>query len=177
MLKSRPDRYGAIAVSIHWLSAILILALFGSGFRAANAMDATAKAEFLRFHIPVAIVVLLLTALRIVWWWRFDPKPLPLDGSDRWQERIARWVHVAFYLVIFGMVASDIGMMVLSGAAPAVFGEGGSALPNFAEYPPRAPHGLGAFLIVGLLIFHAGAALYHQFIRGDGLLRRIWYGG
>ncbi|APO67497.1 cytochrome b561 protein [Rhizobium gallicum] len=176
MLKSRPDRYGAIAVSIHWLSAVLILALLGSGFRAANAIDAAAKAGFLLFHIPVAIVVLLLTALRIVWW-RLDRKPLPVQGSPRWQERIARWVHVAFYAVILGMVASGIGMMVLSGAAPAVFGVPGALLPNFADYPPRAPHGLGAFLIVGLLAFHAGAALYHQFIRGDGLLRRMWYGG
>lgn len=176
MLKSRPDRYGAMAVSIHWLSALLILALLGSGFRAANSLDAAAKAEFLRFHIPVAIIVLLLTALRIVWWWRFDRKPLSVEGTPRWQERIARSVHVAFYIVIFGMVTSGIGMMVLSGAAPAVFGAAGAVLPNFTDYPPRVPHGLGAFLIVGLLIFHATAALYHQFIRRDGLLQRMWYG-
>ncbi|WP_275531679.1 hypothetical protein [Ensifer aridi] len=42
MLKSRPDRYGAIAVSIRWLSAILIVGLLGSGFRAVNAMNAAA---------------------------------------------------------------------------------------------------------------------------------------
>ncbi|SJM32903.1 hypothetical protein [Mesorhizobium delmotii] len=48
MLKSRADRYGTIAVSIHWLSAILILALLGSGFQAAKAMDAATKAGFLR---------------------------------------------------------------------------------------------------------------------------------
>jgi hypothetical protein len=55
MLKSKPDRYGPIAVSIHWLSALMILALLGSapGFRVANAMDAAAKAGFLRFHIMV----------------------------------------------------------------------------------------------------------------------------
>jgi cytochrome b561 len=163
MLKSRADRYGAVAVSIHWLSAILIIALLGSGFRAANAGDATAKAGILRFHIPVAIVVLLLTALRIAWW-RFDRKPLPVQGSPRWQERIARWIHLAFYVVILGMVASGIGMMVLSGAAPAVFGAPGAILPNFTQYPPRVPHGIGGFLIVGLLILHAGAALYHQFV-------------
>ncbi|WP_261330577.1 hypothetical protein [Rhizobium leguminosarum] len=52
MLKSRPDRYGAIAVSIHWLSAVLIRALLGSGFRAANAMDGATKAGLLRFQIP-----------------------------------------------------------------------------------------------------------------------------
>jgi len=84
--------------------------------------------------------------------------------------------HVAF-AVILGMVASGIGMMVLSGAGPAVFGEHGAVLPNFAGYAPRAPRGLGGFLITALLVSHAGAAFYHQFIRGDGLLRRMWYGG
>ncbi|GAJ93753.1 cytochrome b/b6 domain-containing protein [Agrobacterium sp. SHOUNA12C] len=175
-MKSTLDRYGTVAISIHWISAILILALLGSGFRATNAMDAAAKAGLLRFHIPVAIVVLFLTIFRIVWW-RFDLKPLPMKGSPAWQERIARWVHLAFYIVILGMIASGIGMMILSGATPAVFGEAGAALPNFTDYPPRAPHGLGAFLLVGLLIFHAGAALYHQFVRHDGLLWRMWYGG
>ncbi|WP_028740925.1 cytochrome b [Rhizobium leguminosarum] len=177
MLKSRPDRYGAIAVSIHWLSAVLILALLGSGFRAANAMDAATKAGLLRFHIPVAIVVLLLTALRIVWWWRFDRKPAPVQASPRWQERLAGLVHVAFYIFILGMVASGIGMMILSGAAPAVFGAARATLPDFIAYPLRGPHGFDAFLLVGLLVFHAGAALYHQFVRGDHLLRRMWYGG
>ncbi len=176
MLKSRPDRYGAIAVSIHWLSAVLILALLGSGFRAANAEDAATKAGLLRFHIPVAIIVLLLTALRLVWWWRFDRKPAPVKASPRWQARLARFVHVAFYVFILGMVASGIGMMILSGAAPAVFGTPGAMLPDFTAYPPRGPHGLGALLLVGLLVFHAGAALFHQLVRGDHL-RRMWYGG
>jgi cytochrome b561 len=177
MLKSSHDRYGTVAVSIHWLSAILILALLGSGFQAANAMNSAAKAAFLRFHIPVAITVLLLTVIRIVWWWRFDVKPLSVKGLPAWQERIAGWVHIAFYVVILGMVASGIGLMILSGASPAVFGAPGAALPDFTGYPPRVPHGLGARLLVALLVFHAGAALYHHFIRRDGLLRRMWYGG
>lgn len=174
MLKSKSDRYGAVAVSIHWISAVLILALLGSGFQAGNAMDPTAKAAFLRVHIPVAIFVLLLTVVRIVWWWRFDLKPQPVQGSPAWQERLARAVHVAFYIVILGMVASGIGMMVLSGAAPDIFGSSGT-LPNFHDYLPRVPHGFGANLLLALLAAHIGAALYHHFIRGDGLLRRMWY--
>lgn len=162
MRKSRTDRYGTVAVSIHWLSAILVLALLGSGLRAANAMDAAEKAAFLRFHIPVAILVLLLTAFRIVWWWRFDRKPLPVEGSPAWQERIAQWVQVAFYVVILGMAASGIGIMILSGAAPAIFGDAGAALPNFSDYPPRAPHGLGALLLAALFAFHSGAAPVHS---------------
>lgn len=65
MLKSTTDRYGAIPITIHWISAILILILLGSGFQAANAMDSVAKGAFLRVHIPMAIAILLLTLLRI----------------------------------------------------------------------------------------------------------------
>lgn len=175
MLKSSPDRYGAIPVTIHWLTAILILALLGSGFQAGSAVDSAAKAMFLRLHIPVAILVLLLTVFRIVWWWFLDKKPDPLRGSALWQERLARGVHLAFYFVILGMVASGIGMMALSGAGPVLFGGADRSLPNFNDYLPRIPHGLGARLLVALLLGHIGAALHHHFIRRDGLLRRMWY--
>ena len=174
MLKSKPDHYGAMAVSIHWVSALLILVLLGSGFRAGNSVDPETKATFLRVHVPVAITVLVLTVLRIFWWWRFDLKPQPVQSSPLWQERMARVVHVAFYVVILGMIASGIGMMVLSGAAPVIFG-GEGTLPDFHDYPPRVPHGFGAFLLLALLVAHIGAALYHHFIRRDGLLRRMWY--
>ena len=61
MLKSNPSRYGAVPVTIHWLTAILILMAIITGFRAGGSMDLAAKAAFLRVHIPAAIVILLLT--------------------------------------------------------------------------------------------------------------------
>lgn len=176
MLKSSPDRYGAIPITIHWLTAILIVLALGSGFQAGNAIDPAIKAGFLRIHIPAAIIALLLTAFRIIWWWVFDKKPLPVQGVPVWQERLARGVHLALYVVILGMIASGIGMMLLSGAGPIIFGGTGATLPNFHLYPPRVPHGLGANLLLALLFAHIGAALYHQFIRRDGLLWRMWYG-
>jgi len=84
-------------------------------------------------------------------------------------------VHVLFYVVILGMIASGIGMMVLSGAAPLIFGGESALLPDFWKYTPRVPHGIGARLLLALLVLHAGAALYHHFVRRDGLLWRMWF--
>ena len=175
-LKSSNERYGAVAVSMHWLSALLIVILIVSGFRAANSVDPASKAAILRLHVPIAVAILALTVLRIVWWWRFDRKPKPVAGSARWQERVARAVHVAFYIVILAMAASGIGIMALSGAAPIIFG-GGDVLPNFHDYPPRWAHGAGARIFLALIVLHVGAALYHHFVRRDGLLRRMWFNG
>lgn len=40
MPKSSPDRYEAIPITIHWLTAIIILLALGSGIQADNALDA-----------------------------------------------------------------------------------------------------------------------------------------
>ena len=154
-------------ISIHWVSALLIIILLVSGFRAANTVDPVAKAAILKFHIPLALAVLGLTILRIVWRWGFDRKPKPVAGSPDWQEHLARGVHILFYIVILGMIASGIGMIALStGAGPVIFG-GEGTLPDFWKYPPRVPHGIGARLLLALLVLHTGAALYHH-VRYEG---------
>lgn len=173
MLKSAPDRYGSVAVTLHWLSAVLIVALLLTGFRAAGAGDAT-KAALLRVHVPAALLVLLLTVARLGWWLLFDRRPRPAPDTPRWQDLTARAVHLGLYALIIVLGASGIGMIALSGAAPAIFA--GGSLPNFDTYPPRVPHGVGARLLIALLALHVTAALYHHFIRGDGLLGRMWYG-
>ena len=175
MPKSTSNQYGTVAVLSHWVSAILIIILIVSGFRAAGTVDPAAKAVILRVHVPIAIVVLALTLLRIVWWFGFDRKPDPVAGASRWQERIAWVVHVLFYVVILGMIASGIGMIALSGAAPLIFGGKSVPLPDFWKYSPRLPHAIGARLLIALLMLHAGAALYHHFVRRDGLLWRMWF--
>ncbi|WP_299847011.1 cytochrome b/b6 domain-containing protein [uncultured Roseovarius sp.] len=175
-MKSTSEKYGTVAVTIHWLSAVLILAQLGSGFRAASMVDSAAKEAILTFHAPLGIVILVLTIARLLWWKFADRKPDPVAGDPAWQTGAAKAVHVLFYIVIIGMVASGIGMMVASGAGEILSGAVDAPLPDFSKVLPRAPHGLGARLMVGLLVFHAGAALYHHFIKKDGLIWRMWYG-
>lgn len=175
-IKSSVDRYGAVAIAIHWIAAALILALLVSGFRAANLSDAATKAGVLRFHVAGGLLVLLLTLARIAWWAFADTKPLPVAGASRLQNGLARVVHVLFYIVTLGMAASGIGMMVLSGAGAILFGDAGGLLPDFTRFPPRVPHGLGGRLMVALFVLHTAGALHHQFILRDRLLARIGIG-
>lgn len=173
-LKSSPDRYGTVAIWMHWLSAALILVLLATGFRAAYALDIESKAALLRIHVPVAVAVLVLTLARIGWWLGYDHKPEPIDGTTG-AQRLARAVHVLLYVVLLGMSASGVGMMILSGALPAIFAADPVWLPRFWHYPPRLPHAFGARLLVALLAFHIAAAAYHHIVRRDRLLRRIWF--
>lgn len=173
-LHSSSDQYGTVAVTIHWLTAVLIVIALLTGFRAAAAEDVATKAALLRVHLPAAALVLVLTVVRVVWWLGIDNKPEPIDGAPRLQQWIARAVHLTFYVVVFGMIASGIGMMLASGAAPAIFSHDAPALPEFWRYRPRIPHGFGARLLMVLLIVHVAAALYHH-LRGDRVFGRVWF--
>ena len=174
-MKSTMSQYGSVAVTIHWLSATLIILMLASGFQAASQTDSAAKEAILLFHVPVGILILLLTLLRIFWWWRVDQKPKPVASDPGWQKATAKAIHVLFYVVILGMVGSGVGILALSGAGGILFGAQPGPLPDFSEVLPRTPHGLGARLMVLLFVMHAGAALYHHFVKGDGLIWRMWF--
>ena len=174
-MKSSPTTYGAVAVSIHWLSVVLITALLATGMLADETGDPATKAQILSAHAPMGIAVLALTLARLVWWWRFDTHPAPMAGDPSWQVKTARAVHGLLYVVVLGMAASGIGLFVLSGAGAIIFGGSAQPLPDFAQFAPRVPHGIGAKLLAALFIFHAAAALYHYLVKRDATLTRMWF--
>lgn len=174
-LKSTSDRYGSVAIAIHWISAAGIIALLASGLVAADQVDPAAKLALLRIHVPLGIGVLLLTLLRIIWWAVADKRPQPPAGQAPWQDLLARLVHGGLYVIVLVMAGSGIATLALSGALPAILS--GAALPDFSAVAPRLVHGIGGKLTLALLAAHVGAALYHQFIRRDRLLARMGLGG
>lgn len=174
-LKSTRHRYGAVVVSIHWLTALSIFTLLGLGFAAAFTPDAASKVAILRWHIPLAFTVLTLTVLRVFWWWLADARPDPVGGSPAWQERLAWFVHRGLYVAILAQCALGIGLMATSGAAAVIFGGSTDPLPDLASFPRGIGHAVVGVLLAVLVALHAGAALFHQFIQRDHLLRRMWY--
>lgn len=173
-LKSSTTRYGSVAITIHWLTALLILALFATGLLAEGQAEAGAKLALVRAHAPLGSAVLVLTLLRIVWWWVADRRPALPANQPEWQKFMAHAVHIALYVMIVLLAASGIATLVLSGALPAIIA--GTTLPDFDTVLPRLVHGVASKLMLGLLALHIGAALYHQFIRRDRLLARMGVG-
>lgn len=173
--KSSTNRYGTVAIAIHWVSAAAILALFALGFLAANAADPAAKAALLRFHVPLGLLALVLTVLRLVWWF-IDRRPKPLASLPSWQTAVERAVRALIYLLVLVMGMSGIGLMVLSGAAAVLFFGAQRALPDFWNFAPMTAHFAGAVALLALAGLHILAALYHQFYKRDRLLARMGLG-
>jgi cytochrome b561 len=174
--KSSAKRYGGVAIFIHWVTAVVILALLVAGIIAATTADDATKSAILRIHAPLGISIAVLTLFRIVWWTSFDRKPPPPSDSGSVQRIGEKAVHGLFYVAILVMGASGIGLMVLSGAGEILFGSKPGPLPDFAKFPPFYGHLIGALLLIALLVGHVGAALWHQLFKRDQLLSRMGVG-
>jgi cytochrome b561 len=92
-------------------------------------------------------------------------------------DRIAPLSHYGFYVLVLLMAGTGYATAILAGLPAIVFGASGAPLPpDFTIYPTRVAHGIVAALLVGLIVLHVLAAIYHQFGRKDGLFRRMLFG-
>jgi cytochrome b561 len=172
------SRYHPALVFLHWLLAILLIVGLAVGTFVLDPIleSDPAKLDALRQHMIVGLVILALMLVRLIVRLRTSHPP-EADIGVPTLNKLARWAHWALYIAVFGLIGSGIGMSILAGLPPIVFGGSGDPLPaSFDDLPPRMAHGLFATLLALLIAGHVAAALYHQFVRKDGLLARMWFG-
>lgn len=175
-LKSTNNRYGSVIITIHWLSALIIIGLIVSGFRMAGIDDLIVKASVLKIHASMGVLILLLTIIRMIWWC-VDKKPAPVAGATKAQNVLSKLVHLLFYAFILVMAGSGMATMVLSGAGEIIFAGAVGVLPDFSTYPSFLVHKTAAVVMLILISLHFLGAMYHQLIKRDRLLARMGIGG
>jgi cytochrome b561 len=179
--RSLPVRYGAPARWLHWLMAFLIAVQLPVGaimsYRG-NILDLwNATTDFLySAHKLLGSVLLILVVVRfLVRMIVVSPPPEP--GLARWQVLVASANHAGLYLLL--LIVPVLGWLGAS-LFPALDVFGVISLPPISGADRAASdtvfllHGLAALLLTGLIFLHVGAALFHRFVRRDGVLRRMW---
>ncbi len=175
---TQPFRYHPLLVTLHWLLAFLIIAALALGFFALAPIPNSdpQKIDVLRAHMIGGMSILALMAIRFGVRMLTSRPPHATTGYP-FLDRIAPLTHYGFYVLILLMVGTGFATAILAGLPDIVFGRSGAPLPTeFRIYPTRVAHGYLAVLLVGLITLHVLAALYHQLVRNDGLLRRMWFG-
>jgi cytochrome b561 len=175
-LKSTSDRYGTVAIAIHWVTAVLIIGMMIAGVLSASSQDEATKIAILSFHAPIGMGIFVLTLARIAWWAFADKKPIEIDGQTPARALVSKWVYRLFYVMLIAMPASGFILFRFSGAADVIFNGAQTALPVFSEFNAFYVHVAGGAILAALLVLHVGAALYHQFILKDRILKRMGVG-
>jgi cytochrome b561 len=172
------SRYHPLLVALHWLLAVLIIAALIAGFFALAAMPNSDpdKISVLRQHMAGGMLILALMVIRFIVR-MLTARPAAATTGYPLLDRIAPVTHYGFYVLILLMAGTGFATALLAGLPDIVFAGSGAPLPpTFTIYPTRVAHGYIAMLLVGLITLHVLAALYHQFVRKDGLFRRMFFG-
>jgi cytochrome b561 len=129
-------------------------------------------------HMIFGIVVLVLLIVRLFVRWRTQ-LPEWLSAGNKLFDSIGNLTHWGLYVLTFAMAITGIILADQRGILARTFGIGSTPTPGSFH---RGGFSLGMLhggiwtLLLLLIILHFGAALYHQFIRRDHLLQRMWFG-
>lgn len=169
------SRYTPPAVLLHWLMAIGLVVAFGLGLYMTGLSFSPLRLKLYSWHKWLGVTLLALAGLRVLWRLR-SVQPAAMPGPD-WQRFSASAVHGGLYGLILAVPL--LGWTYSSAAGFPVVLFGLWPLPDLVA-PDKAlaaalkPWHRGAAWTLALLVgLHIVAALYHQLVLRDGLLRRM----
>ncbi|MBK9571916.1 MAG: cytochrome b [Rhodoferax sp.] len=176
-----PQRYTTTAILLHWLSALAVLGLLMLGWYMADLPLSPQRLKLFNWHKWAGVSVLGLTLMRLLWRWTHRPPALPAElvgQTQAWQLRLARATHVTMYGLL--LLVPLIGWAYSSASGFSVVLFGVLPLPDLLPKDQALAqwvkpwHAVGAYSLCALIALHLAAALKHQFVGKDGLMRRMW---
>lgn len=168
-------RYTGMAMALHWLLAIAILASFSLGLYMADLPLSPQRLKLFNWHKWAGVTILVLSAWRLLW--RLTHRPPPDVPMPPWQRRAAHLTHRSLYLLFFAVPL--VGWAYTSAAGFPVVLYGVLPLPDFVPVSKALAkaikpwHAGLAWCMAGLVAAHVAAALKHQVIDRDNLLSRM----
>lgn len=175
-LRNTTTGYGLIAQLLHWAVAGLIIYQYLLAERAADA-TLFQKLGILATHKSVGITILALAVARVGWNLGIGPCPRPPDNEPSYRVRLAFASHTLLYAFIILMPITGWVMSCAANTPVSYFGW--FTLPNLIA--PHSGwvenlkdlHGTLFAVLATVVTVHAAAALYHQFVAKDDVLRRM----
>jgi cytochrome b561 len=170
-------RYSKVAMALHWLLAIGVIAQWRIAVAAENAPTDEAGSEIMANHFSLGATLLVLALARLGW--RFvRPNPPLAAHLSAWERWLAKITHTLFYILLIGMPLAGWLAMSKLGNGVNVFGL--FTLPPWPVAPD--PEGAGAIFdvhaaagitLLVITAIHILGTLKHTLIDRDGNLFRM----
>jgi cytochrome b561 len=183
MIRNDVERYGAVALFLHWLVVALIVVQFVLANLAELAEERGGAAglmqqlALLARHKSFGITILVLVVLRFLWRWISPPPALPPTMSSM-EKAAAKAVHWGLYATLLFMPIT--GWLTSSAANFPVSYFGLFTLPDMVspddalkDIFEESHHAAATVLIVLVCVHVLAAAKHHLWDRDNVLLRML----
>ncbi len=161
---------------LHWLTVLLLGGSFLLVWSIEWLPEGALRPQVLGMHRTMGLVVLALSAVRILWS-LVSARPEAL-AAGHWR-RAARGVQVALLACL--VLVPLLGWIYTNARGHAV-SLWGMPLPSliikdqYFSRVSRESHEFLAYTLLALIAAHAGAALWHHLVLRDATMRRMWRG-
>lgn len=181
---SRTTRYSTVTIILHWMIALGILTLIAMGLVMDHIhLDTMRVFQLYQLHKSIGITVMFLIALRIGWRLTHKAPALPAEMPPL-EKKGAHLAHLALYGLQVLLPLSGWAMVSVSvlGIPTVLFGTvPWPDLPVLSTLSDKAPveaalkvvHHWAAWGLLALTVLHVAAALRHQFVMHDHVLRQM----
>ena len=171
---SAQSRYDNITIAFHWLTAALVVTLFGTAVvwdRLPRSVHHTLEGV----HVSLGIALAAVLIGRLVWRLTAGRKLAAVGNAVT--APLSKLVHALLYALLAVQVGLGFGLRWLQGEDFSFFGL--FSIPSLFT-PDRAAsrqledlHNLAGWTLIYVAGAHALAALFHRYVLKDGVLRRM----
>lgn len=171
-----PTRYSSLHIAIHWLVALMVLVIITLPYLSEDLINQLGGPGIVfTWHKSLGLSVLLLTVLRLL---LRLVTPTPAVAGDTPIQRLGVQLgHFLLYALLFSMPLSGL----IFGSRPVnvfwLFEIAPLGLDEGVREAAKTFHKTAQYLLFALIIGHTLMALWHHYVRKDGLLSRMSFKG
>lgn len=177
MLKNTERSWGTVSRTLHWGLAVAIPGMIAYGWWMNHVPARPDRLFYRSIHADIGYLVLLLMVLRVIWV-TINRKPALPAGTPTWERVLARINHGLLYVLTIAVAMLG---WAHSGAHKPAYDDwfGLFRVPQFTIENRDASrfyehwHIYLAYALLALIVLHVLVALYHRFIKKDGVLERM----
>ncbi|MCX7553175.1 cytochrome b [Marinicella sp. S1101] len=162
---------------LHWVTAILTIGLFFSGWYMVDLDYYSQWYQTLPESHFLAGTILLLLWAWVLFKLFYGNRPNFPQPHKKIERIASRWVKRLFYLLISIMVITGYLMATADGETLVIFEK--IKLPAFSQFSAQQVDTMGwvheyvSYAIMALVVLHIAGALKHHFIDKDDTLKRM----
>lgn len=169
------ERYGSVAIAFHWIMAPLIVVVGVLGLLH-DSWPKRTQTFWINIHALFGLLVWVLVIVRF-WWRSRHPPPALSREIGEVSRRLSGGAHGLLYVLIFVVPVIGAVTFIWHGRALdfGLFRLNFGIRSNRAIFRPTEDiHGYLAYALFALAGIHVVIALWHHFVRRDGVVRRMW---
>lgn len=173
-IKNTESGYGIVAITFHWVMALIMIGLLALGIYMTRLPDSDGKFQWYTIHKSFGLIILALVFFRLAWRHLNQQPGLMVPWFERVLANTVKW------LLYFSMIAMPLSGWLMSSA-------GGYEIHffNWFVVPPLvAPnqdlasifalfHEWAGYTLIGVIVLHMLGAYKHHFYNKDNLLKRM----